>query len=137
MHFARNSEEGLRSRKECCQGYISIYEDAPEKLLPLPPKSCHNVTLWLKERCNWSIAVTWLRCWGYMLTLQALEYIQGNDRTAGPFVTMPQEPWHPGRVLNWIVSSNSTVGKCTPMQVIKQLEHGWTSTKVLLLSDKL
>ena len=56
-----------------------------------------------------------------MLTLQALAYIEGNDQTG----------WNPGileRVLNQIVLSNSTVGKCTPMQVIKQPEHGRTST---------
>ena len=49
-------------------------------------------------------------------------------KPAGPFGTMPQESWHPGRVLNWLALSNSTAGKCTPMQVIKQLEHGRTST---------
>ena len=29
---------------ECCWCYVSIYENAPTKLLHLPPKSCHNFT---------------------------------------------------------------------------------------------
>ena len=37
-----NSAESLGSRRECCLGYLSIYEYTPEKLLHLPPKSCHN-----------------------------------------------------------------------------------------------
>ena len=39
--------------------------------------------------------------------------------------------WNPDileRVLNQIALSNSTVGKCVPMQVTKQTEHGRTST---------
>ena len=32
------------------------------------------------------------------------------------------------RVLNWTTLSSSTVGKCAPMQVIKQPERGRTST---------
>ena len=48
-----------------------------------------------------------------MLTLQALTYIEGND---------PGKDAKPDRV------SNSTAGKCAPMQVIKQPEHGRTST---------
>ena len=64
-----------------------------------------------------------------MLTLQALTYTEGNDQLVGPFGTMPQEPWHPGKgaKLDRIIG-NSTAGKCAPMQVIKQPEHGRTST---------
>ena len=32
-----------------------------------------------------------------MLTLQALENIEGTNKSAGPFGTMPQEPQHPGK----------------------------------------
>ena len=32
------------------------------------------------------------------------------------------------RVLNWTAFFNSTAEKCTPMQVIKQPEHGRMST---------
>ena len=56
-----------------------------------------------------------------MLTLQALMCIEGSDRTGG-------EPLHPGKVakLDGIFQLNCK--ECTPMQVIKQPEHGRTST---------
>ena len=51
---------------------------------------------------------------------------------AGPFGTMPHatRALTSGleRVLNQITLSNSTAGKCTPMQNMKQPEHGRTST---------
>ena len=47
---------------------------------------------------------------------------------ADSFVTMSQEPQHPGKLLDWIVLSNLLWGNYAPMQVIKQLEHGRTST---------
>ena len=58
-----------------------------------------------------------------MLSLQALMYVEGNDRTGR----------HPGTdilegMLTRIALSNSTAGKYAPLQVIKQLEHGRTST---------
>ena len=45
-----------------------------------------------------------------------------------PLGTMSQEPWHPrkGAKLDCIIQLNS--GKCAPMQVIKQPEHGRTLT---------
>ena len=39
-HFAENSAEGLGSRRECCWGYISIFEYTSKKLLHVSPKSC-------------------------------------------------------------------------------------------------
>ena len=42
--LSENSAEGLGSRREHCWGYVSIYENIPEKLLHLPPKSCHSFT---------------------------------------------------------------------------------------------
>ena len=42
----------------------------------------------------------------------------------GPFGTSHRNPDILKRVLNQIVLSNSTVGKCALMQVIKQPEHG-------------
>ena len=32
-----------------------------------------------------------------MLTLQALRILKETTKPAGPFGTMPQEPWHPGK----------------------------------------
>ena len=43
-YFAENSAEGLGSRRECCWGYISIFENTSKKLLHLSPKSCCNFT---------------------------------------------------------------------------------------------
>ena len=36
---------------------------------------------------------------------------------------MSQEPWRPGKGVNWIALSNPTAGKSAQMQVIKQAEH--------------
>ena len=66
--------------------------------------------------------------------------LKETTERAGPFGSMPQEPWHSGKgaKADLIALSNSTVGKCTPMQVIKQPENlGNCTTKVILLSDKL
>ena len=41
---------------------------------------------------------------------------------------MSQKPGYPGKVLNQIMLTSSTAGKSAPLQVIKQLEHGRTST---------
>ena len=60
-HFAGNSSEGLRSRREHCWGYISIFENTSKNLLYLSPKSCHNFIQWFRKRCSWSIVVTQLR----------------------------------------------------------------------------
>ena len=42
----------------------------------------------------------------------------------GPFGTMPQEPWHPGKGAKPDRVIQLDLGKCAPMQVIKQPEHG-------------
>ena len=44
MHFAGNSPEGFGSRREHCRDYVSVFENAPKKLLHLSPKSCDNFT---------------------------------------------------------------------------------------------
>ena len=36
-HFAGNSPEGLQSRREHCWDYVSVFENAPKKLLHLSP----------------------------------------------------------------------------------------------------
>ena len=47
----------------------------------------------------------------------------------------------PDTMLNWILLSNSTVEKCTPMQVVKLPEHRRASNhqgiKMFLLLDEL
>ena len=48
-------------------------------------------------------------------------------KPVGQMGTMPQEHWHPGKGAKRITLSNSTAGKCTPMQIIKQPEPERTS----------
>ena len=43
-HFTGNLGKGLRFRRERCQGYVSIFENAPKKLLHPSRKSCCNFT---------------------------------------------------------------------------------------------
>ena len=63
----------------------------------------------------------------YMLTLQTLTYTEDPEyELAGPFGTMPQEPWHPKRArrnVKPIPLSSSHTGKCTPLQAEKQQEQ--------------
>ena len=56
-----------------------------------------------------------------MLTLQALMYNEGNDRTGGSIWSYATGPWHPGKGARVLIAlSNSTAGKCTLMQVLKK-----------------
>ena len=59
-HFAGNSAEGLRSRREHCWGYISIYKNTLKKLLQLflvvqgraqLEHSSHIVKVGVEARC--------------------------------------------------------------------------------------
>ena len=70
------------------------------------------------------------RC--YMLTLQALTHTEDPEyEPAGPFGTMPQEPWLPNRTrrntkpVPW---SSSHTAKCAPLQAGKQSEQWRAST---------
>ena len=49
--------------------------------------------------------------------------LKETNEPRGPFKTMSQEPWRPGKGVNWIALSNPTAGKSAQMQVIKQTEH--------------
>ena len=61
-----------------------------------------------------------------MLTLQALVHTEDPKyELAGPFETMPQEPWHPNRARHNakpVLCSSSHTGKCASMQAEKQSE---------------
>ena len=129
-HFAGNSPEGLGSRREHRWDYVSLFENMPKKLLHLSPESCHNFTQWFREGRSWSIVITQLRL---VLRLHA--------NTSSPDVYWRKRPsqWvhlelcHRNRdilkrVLNQITLSNSTARKGAPMKVVKQPEHGRTST---------
>ena len=60
-HFAGISAEGLGFRRECCWDYVSLS-------LRICPKSCYIFPLKV----------------AFMLTLEALTYIEGNGRTGMP-----------------------------------------------------
>ena len=67
--------------------------------------------------------------------------LKETTELAGPFGTMPQEPWHPGIGAQLDHVIQLTVGKCAPMQVLKTTRT-WENfsnqgTKMTLLSDKL
>ena len=62
-----------------------------------------------------------------MLTLQAIAYIEGNDQTDRPIWSYATRTLTSWKGLNQIMLFNSTVGKCAPMQGIKQPEHWRTS----------
>ena len=129
-HFAGNSAEDLGSRRERCLGYVSIFENTLKKLLHLSPKSCCNFAEWFRKRCNWSIVLTQFRSVSRLHANTSSHDIYWRKR---PNRQAHLELCHRNsdileRVLNRIALSNSTAGKCAPMQVIKQPEHGRTST---------
>ena len=42
--FCQKIQQKTSGPGERCWYYVSIYENAPKKLLPLPHESCHNFT---------------------------------------------------------------------------------------------
>ena len=45
VHILRENSAGcLGSRRERCCGYVSVYENSPEKFLHVPPKICCSFT---------------------------------------------------------------------------------------------
>ena len=65
-----------------------------------------------------------------MLTLQTMAYIEGNDRTGGPIWNYATGTRHPGKGGKPDRVIQLSLGKCTPMLVINQPEHGRISTTV-------
>ena len=79
---------------------------------------------------SWIIVVTWLRS---VSTLHANNsspevYWRKRPNWWAYLELCHSNPDILERVLNQILLSNSTAGKCEPMQVTKQPEHGRTST---------
>ena len=54
--------------------------------------------------------------------------LKETTKLVGLFGTIPQESWRPRKGAKPDCVIQSTAKKCTPMQVIKYLEHGRTST---------
>ena len=56
-YYVGNSAERLKSRRECCWGYVSIFENTPKKLPHVSPKSwqlklsSHIVNVGVKAMC--------------------------------------------------------------------------------------
>ena len=130
MPFAGNSAEGLRSTRQHYWGYVSVYENTPKKLLRISPKSCCNFAFWFKEGFGWRTVVTKLRL---------VSRLHGNTLSPDIYSRKPATRWvhlelcyrNPDilkKILNWIALSSATARKYTPMQDIKQPEHGRTST---------
>ena len=60
-----------------------------------------------------------------MLTLQALTYIVENDQTSRPIWNYTIETLDPGANAKLKANlSSSAAGKCAPMQIVNQVEHG-------------
>ena len=103
--FCRNSAEGLMSRRERCWCYaVYVLENTPK-----------NVVVQGRAKLEHSSHIV-----RSVLTLQALTYIGGNNRT--------------GECIWNYAAGTMTYGLCcpiqllTPMQVVKQPEHRRTST---------
>ena len=122
MHFAGNSAQGLGSRREHFRRHVSIFENTPKKLPHLSPKSCRSFTSWFREVCSRSIVVTQLRFVSrlYANTSSPDGYSRKQTNWQAHLKLCHKNPDFLERLLNWSALSNSTAGKCTPMQVIKQ-----------------
>ena len=88
-----------------------------------------NCTYWFRERCDWSIVVT-LKPW---------RILKERTEPAGPFGTMPQEPWHSGKDAKPDRVIQLNCGSA-PIQV--KATRTWENfnnrgTKMILLSDEL
>ena len=129
MGFARKSSR-VPQVQESTAGVTNLYMGMPPKICCIFPINVEATLLWFKEWCSWNIAVTWLRL---------VSRLHPNTSSPGIYWRIWPNQWanlelcHRNlgileRVLNQIALSNSTLGKCTPMQVVKQLEHGRTST---------
>ena len=94
------------------------------------PRSCCVFAFWFKEGFGWRTVVTKLRL---------VSRLHGNTLSPDIYLRKPATRWvhlelcyrNPDilkKILNWIALSSATARKYTPMQDIKQPEHGRTST---------
>ena len=138
-HFAEKFSSEPQSMREGLHiwGYKSFLVAVTYLSMKIHPKTCCisplKVTVSLlngsRKGAVEHISHSWGQCRGYMLTLQTLMYIKENNQTDRPI-------WNHARgtltswkgLLNWIALSNSITGKSALVQVIKQPEHGRTST---------
>ena len=108
MYFARNSAGDLRSRKKCCWGYVSIFENTTEKIKKVVTTLCScsrkNTTGYSNHRVKVSVKATCL-----MLTFQTMTYTEGNNRT-----TLPIRNYATGNLTPW---KGCQTGLCDPTQL--------------------
>ena len=109
-----------------CWCYVFIYENMPWRLSHLLLKSCHKFTLWFKEGCSWGIVVTKLRSKSRLHANTDIYWRKQLNRQAH-LELCHRNPDILEKVLHQITLSNSTAGKSTLRQVIKQPQHGRTS----------
>ena len=88
-HFARKFSRATRVQERALLGlHICLWEYTEKLILKSIFPLKVPATLLISSRKG---AVSWC----YMLTLQDLTYIEGNNQPTSPCVTMPQEPWDP------------------------------------------
>ena len=82
------------------------------------------------EGCSWRSVVTYKV--GAETTCQHFQpwgILKETTEPAGPFGTMPQEPWHPGKSAEPDHVIQFNCGEvCTHASYIKEREHGRNST---------
>ena len=111
MYFARKFSRGLGSTREGCWCYVvCLWEPhlVVQRRVQLEHSS-HIVKVGVEATC---------------LHFNPWRKLKELNKPMGPFGTMQQEPWYPGiGTKPDCTTQHSTMGKCAPMQVIKQPVH--------------
>ena len=126
-----NSAEGLGSRRECCWHYVvSFFENTPKHLVVQGrmqlDHSSHIVKVGVETTC---------------LHFNPWCILKETTEPAGPFRTMPQEPWRPGKGAKPYCVIQLNCGEVRTHASYKTTRtwenfNNW-ETKMILLSDEL
>ena len=82
-----NPAEGVGSRRECCWCYVvSVFENTPK-----------NLVVQGRTQLNHSSQIVMVGVEATCLHFNPWRILKETTEPAGPFETMPQEPWHPGK----------------------------------------
>ena len=111
-------------RRQHCWGYISIYENICKKLLHLPPKKVATTSLSGSSKGtvrNIIVTRLWLVLSLHPNTSSPIIYWRKWPNQLAHLELCYRKPDILERMLNWIVLSSSTAGKCTPMQVTQSI----------------
>ena len=126
-----NSAEGLGSRREGCWRYVvSVFENTPKHLVVHGriqlEHSSHIIKVSVKATC---------------LHFSLWCILKETTEPAGPFGTMPQQPWHPGkgdkpgRIIQLNCGEVCTHASYKTTRTCKNFNN--RGTKMILLSDEL